>query len=116
MASNLFGDIITDLGAMLQGGMGFAASANLNPEKRYPSMFEPIHGSAPKYKGKGIVNPVATIESVRMIMGHLGEDAAAADIEHALVRVLSEGRIRTRDMGGSASTSQMGDAVRDALG
>ena len=115
VASNLFGDIITDLGAMLQGGMGFAASANLNPEKAYPSMFEPIHGSAPKYKDKGIVNPVASIESIRMIMEHLGEDRAAADIEKAVASVLSQRRIRTRDLGGDASTARMGDAIRDAI-
>ncbi len=115
VASNLFGDIITDLGAMLQGGMGFAAGANLNPEKTYPSMFEPIHGSAPKYAGKGIVNPVAAIESVRMMMEHLGETEAARDIEDAVNRVLRDGEVKTRDMGGQHSTSQMGDAVKEAI-
>ncbi len=115
VASNLFGDIITDLGAMLQGGMGFAASANLNPEKVYPSMFEPIHGSAPKYAGQGVVNPIAAIESVRMIMDHLDRPEAAQDIERAVRQVLSEGKIKTRDMGGSHRTSEVGDAVRAAL-
>jgi tartrate dehydrogenase/decarboxylase / D-malate dehydrogenase len=115
VASNLFGDIITDLGATLQGGMGFAASANINPEKTYPSMFEPIHGSAPKYKGKGIANPVATIESIRMMLDHLGEAGAAKDIEKAVVEVLSKREVRTKDMGGKHSTSQMGDAIMDAL-
>ena len=115
VASNLFGDIITDLGAMLQGGMGFAAGANLNPEKTYPSMFEPIHGSAPKYTGKGIVNPVAAIESIRMMMEHLGEIEAAKDIETAVNRVLQYGEVKTRDMGGRHSTSQMGDAVKEAI-
>ena len=115
VASNLFGDIITDLGAMLQGGMGFAAGANLNPEKAYPSMFEPIHGSAPKYAGKGVVNPVAAIESVRMMMEHLGETEAATDIETAVNRVLQKGEVKTRDMGGQHSTSQMGDAVKKAI-
>ena len=115
VASNLFGDIITDLGAMLQGGMGFAAGANLNPEKTYPSMFEPIHGSAPKYAGKGIVNPVATIESIRMMMEHLGETGAGKDIETAVNQVLQSGEVKTRDMGGTQSTSQMGDAVKKAI-
>ncbi|MBW2296015.1 MAG: tartrate dehydrogenase [Deltaproteobacteria bacterium] len=111
VASNLFGDIITDLGAMLQGGMGFAAGANLNPDKMFPSMFEPIHGSAPKYAGKGIVNSVAAIESIRMMLEHLGEVEAARDIESAIVAVLKSGRVRTRDMGGDNSTSEMGDAI-----
>lgn len=115
VASNLFGDIITDLGAMLQGGMGFAASANLNPERLYPSMFEPIHGSAPKYAGKGIANPVATIESIRMMLDHLGESEAARDIERAIIAVLSGGKVKTRDMGGAHSTSEMGNAVKEAL-
>jgi tartrate dehydrogenase/decarboxylase/D-malate dehydrogenase len=115
VASNLFGDIITDLGAMLQGGMGFAAGGNINPEKEYPSMFEPIHGSAPKYEGKEVVNPVAAIESARMMLEHVGEEAAARDIENGIARVLSDGRIRTRDMGGKHSTSEMGDAIRGAI-
>jgi tartrate dehydrogenase/decarboxylase / D-malate dehydrogenase len=115
VASNLFGDIITDLGAMLQGGMGFAASGNINPEKDYPSMFEPIHGSAPKYKGKGIANPIATIESIRMMLDHLGEAGAAKDIEEAVIEVLSGGKIKTKDMGGNHSTSESGNAVKEAL-
>ncbi len=114
VASNLFGDIITDLGAMLQGGMGFASGANLNPDKQYPSMFEPIHGSAPKYTGKGIANPVATIESVRMMLDHLGELQAAETIEKAIAQVLSRGEIKTRDMGGTHTTVQMGDAILEA--
>jgi tartrate dehydrogenase/decarboxylase/D-malate dehydrogenase len=115
VASNLFGDIITDLGAMLQGGMGFAASANINPERTWPSMFEPIHGSAPKYRGKGVANPIATIESIRMMLDHLGETQAAKDIESAVVEVLSRGKIKTKDMGGSHSTSEMGDAITNAF-
>jgi isocitrate/isopropylmalate dehydrogenase len=115
VASNLFGDIITDLGAMLQGGMGLAAGGNINPEKKYPSMFEPIHGSAPKYTGKGVVNPVASIESIRMMMDHLGETQASQDIETSLSRVLNDGKIKTRDMGGKHATSEMGDAIRDAI-
>lgn len=115
VASNLFGDIITDLGAMLQGGMGFAAGGNINPERVYPSMFEPIHGSAPKYAGRGIVNPVAAIESVRMIMDHLGEAEAAQDIERAVAWVLKKGQVKTRDMGGTHPTAEMGDAISQAI-
>ena len=115
VASNLFGDIITDLGAMLQGGMGFAAGGNINPEKIYPSMFEPIHGSAPKYEGKGIANPVAAIESAKMMLEHLGEEAAARDIEKGVIKVLSEGKFRTRDIGGKHSTSEMGEAIKKAI-
>lgn len=115
VASNLFGDIITDLGSMLQGGMGFAAGGNINPERVYPSMFEPIHGSAPKYEGKGVANPVAAIESVKMMLDHLGEEAASLDIEKGLTKILSEGKFKTRDMGGKYSTSEMGDAIRESI-
>ena len=115
VASNLFGDIITDLGAMLQGGMGFAAGGNINPEKLFPSMFEPIHGSAPKYAGKAIVNPIATIEAVRMMMEHLGEDQVAQDIQKAVSGILASGKVRTRDMGGNSKTHEVGDAVRKAI-
>jgi tartrate dehydrogenase/decarboxylase/D-malate dehydrogenase len=115
VASNLFGDIITDLGAMLQGGMGFAAGGNINPEGDYPSMFEPIHGSAPKYTGKSLVNPIATIEAVRMMLDNLGETEAANNVEAAVAATLSAGETRTRDMGGSSSTVDMGSAVVAAL-
>lgn len=115
VASNLFGDIITDLGAMLQGGMGFAAGGNINPEKEYPSMFEPIHGSAPKYTGKGVVNPIAAIEAVKMMLEHLGEDAAAGDVQDAVKGVLAETNIRTRDMGGTHHTHEVGDAVKNLI-
>ena len=115
VASNLFGDIITDLGAMIQGGMGFAAGGNINPERQTPSMFEPIHGSAPKYAGKGVVNPIAAIEAVRMMAEHLGMDDAAARIQHAVARVLAAGEVRTKDMGGSASTEEMGQAILKKL-
>jgi Isocitrate/isopropylmalate dehydrogenase len=115
VASNLFGDIITDLGAMLQGGMGFAAGGNINPEREFPSMFEPIHGSAPKYTGKHVVNPIASIESVRMMLDFLGEKDAAEGIGVAVRSVLAQGAVRTRDMGGSHGTDAMGDAVLQAL-
>ena len=115
VASNLFGDIITDLGAMLQGGMGFAAGGNINPDGTYPSMFEPIHGSAPKYTGKGIVNPVASIEAIRMLIEHVGEDKAAAKILSAVKAILKEGKVKTKDMGGRYSTAEMGDAIATEL-
>jgi tartrate dehydrogenase/decarboxylase/D-malate dehydrogenase len=115
VASNLFGDIITDLGAMLQGGMGFAAGGNINPERAYPSMFEPIHGSAPKYTGKGVVNPIASIEAIRMMLDHVGEADAALGIQQAVADVLGEGEVRTRDIGGSSSTMEVGAAVRGRL-
>jgi tartrate dehydrogenase len=115
VASNLFGDIITDLGAMLQGGMGFAAGGNVNPEKTFPSMFEPIHGSAPKYTGKRIVNPIASIEAVRMMLEHLGETEAAAHVQQAVASTLAGGDVRTRDMGGSNTTDEMGAAVAAAM-
>lgn len=115
VASNLFGDIITDLGAMLQGGMGFAAGGNVNPEKVYPSMFEPIHGSAPKYTGKRIVNPIASIEAVRMMLEHLEEAEAGAHIQQAVASTLAAGEIRTRDMGGTNATNEVGAAVEQAM-
>jgi tartrate dehydrogenase/decarboxylase/D-malate dehydrogenase len=115
VASNLFGDIITDLGAMLQGGMGFAAGGNINPGKIFPSMFEPIHGSAPKYAGKGVVNPIASIESIRMMLEHLGQDKAAHDIQKAVMKTLASGKVRTLDMGGTRKTYEVGDAVTKAI-
>ena len=115
VASNLFGDIITDLGAMLQGGMGFAAGGNINPEKIYPSMFEPIHGSAPKYAGKAIVNPIASIEAIRMMLNHLGEEQAALDIQKAIVKTLVQGNVKTPDMGGTNKTFEVGDAIKNSI-
>ena len=96
---------------MLQGGMGFAAGGNINPEKKYPSMFEPIHGSAPKYAGRNIVNPIASIESARMLLDHIGEEQAAADVQQAVKKVLAAGKIRTKDMGGSHTTTAVSDAI-----
>lgn len=115
VASNLFGDIITDLGAMLQGGMGFAAGGNVNPEGVHPSMFEPIHGSAPKYTGRRVVNPIASIEAIRMMLDHLGEVEAANHIQNAVAATLGSGDVRTKDMGGSSSTDEMGAAVATAM-
>ena len=115
VASNLFGDIITDLGAMLQGGMGFAAGGNINPERTFPSMFEPIHGSAPKYQGKNVANPVASIEAMAMLLDFLGQEAPAADLHAAVRDTLASGEVRTKDMGGSAGTSALGDEVKRRL-
>lgn len=115
VASNLFGDIITDLGSMLQGGMGFAAGGNINPERKYPSMFEPIHGSAPKYAGKEIVNPIASIESIRLMLEQLGEAEAASAIYNAVSKTLSSREIRTADMGGRNKTFEMGDEIKKIL-
>ncbi|MEM3489275.1 MAG: isocitrate/isopropylmalate dehydrogenase family protein [Nitrososphaerota archaeon] len=106
---NLFGDILSDLGASLQGGLGFAPGGNINPYGI--SMFEPIHGSAPKYKGKNIVNPIATILAGKMMLETLGLSKAANRIENAVAKVLKEGKIRTKDMNGVNSTSQMGDEI-----
>jgi 3-isopropylmalate dehydrogenase len=110
---NMFGDIITDLGAMLQGGLGLAAGANINPEGT--SMFEPIHGSAPKYKGKNVANPIATILSGSLMLDFLGEQNAAAVIEKAVEDVLREGKVRTKDIGGTNSTSDMGDEISNKI-
>ncbi len=106
---NMFGDIITDLGAMIQGGLGIAAGGNINPEGI--SMFEPIHGSAPKYKNKSIANPVATILAGAMMLDCLGETEAAQSIESAVEKVLSDGSTRSYDLGGKSSTSEVGDAI-----
>jgi len=111
VASNLFGDILTDLGAMLQGGMGMAAGGNINPERQYPSMFEPIHGSAPDIAFQGIVNPIASIESIRMMMTHFGEAEAALDIQNAVSAVMKESQIKTADLGGRSKTHEVGDEI-----
>jgi len=109
VAPNMFGDIITDLGAMIQGGLGIAAGGNINPEG--VSMFEPIHGSAPKYKDKSIANPIATILAGAMMLDCLGETEAAQSIESAVEKVLSEGKVRSHDLGGNSSTIEVGDEV-----
>jgi tartrate dehydrogenase/decarboxylase / D-malate dehydrogenase len=111
VGSNLFGDILSDLSAAVVGSIGLAPSANLNPEREFPSMFEPVHGSAPDIAGKGIANPIAQIWSGAMMMQHLREAKAARAIEKAIEAVLAQSDIRTRDLGGKASTRDVGDAV-----
>ena len=113
--TNMFGDIITDLGAVLQGGMGLAASGNLNPDRTAPSMFEPVHGSAPDIAGQGVANPIAALLSLGMMLDHLDAPRGAAAIRAAVATVLANGTPRTPDLGGSATTVEVGKAVRQAL-
>jgi tartrate dehydrogenase/decarboxylase / D-malate dehydrogenase len=115
VGSNLFGDILSDLSAILVGSIGLAASANLDPSRRYPSMFEPVHGSAPDIAGKGIVNPLATILCAGMMLDHLGQAKAAAAVEKAVAAVLCAGKSLPPDLGGDSTTSQVTDAVLAAL-
>jgi tartrate dehydrogenase/decarboxylase/D-malate dehydrogenase len=114
VGSNLFGDILSDLGPAVAGSIGIAPSANINPEKRYPSMFEPVHGSAPDIAGRGIANPVGQIWSGAMMLEHLGEREAAAAIVAAIETVLERGP-RTRDMGGQAGTVDVGRAIAEVV-
>ena len=111
VASNLFGDILSDLGAGVVGSMGLAPSGNLNPEREYPSMFEPVHGSAPDIAGKQMANPVAQIWSGAMMLRHLGDSEAADAIERAIAAVLATSDVRTPDIGGRARTADLGEAV-----
>jgi tartrate dehydrogenase/decarboxylase/D-malate dehydrogenase len=115
VASNLFGDILTDLSAIITGSMGMAASANINPERTYPSMFEPVHGSAPDIAGKGIANPLAAILSAGMLLDHLQRPRAAERVRRAVAAVLAAGHPRTPDLGGKARTADVGDAVVAAI-
>src|SRR5689334_9361125 len=115
VGSNLFCDILSDISAILVGSMGLAASANLDPTRRFPSMFEPVHGSAPDIAGKGIVNPLATILSAAMMLEHLGMAQAAGEVEAAVAAVLAEGKVRTPDLGGAGSTEEVTNAVLEKL-
>jgi tartrate dehydrogenase/decarboxylase / D-malate dehydrogenase len=115
VASNLFGDILTDLGAAISGSMGLAPSANLNPERHYPSLFQAIHGSAPDIAGQGIANPIASIWSGQLLLDFLGEQKAAALLMRAIEEVLAGGQVHTPDLGGKATTRQMGQAIRDRM-
>jgi len=111
VASNLFGDILTDLGGAVMGSIGMAPSANINPERKYPSMFEPVHGSAPDIAGKGIANPVGQIWSTAMMLEHLGRADLGEAVMTAVQDVLEEGRVRTPDLGGSSTTVEVVDAI-----
>ncbi|MCX8100145.1 MAG: tartrate dehydrogenase [Geminicoccaceae bacterium] len=115
VGSNLFGDILSDLGPAVTGTIGIAPSANLNPEREYPSMFEPVHGSAPDIAGKKIANPIGQIWSGAMMLEHLGHPLAASAILGAIERVLAAGRVLTPDMGGEASTEELGKAIASEI-
>ena len=115
VASNLFGDILSDLGPACTGTIGIAPSGNINPERTAPSLFEPVHGSAPDIAGKGVANPVAQIWSAAMMLEHLGEAEAAKAIVRAIEAVLAEPKLRTRDLGGTAGTEACGKAIAEAL-
>src|SRR5579864_7028789 len=115
VASNLFGDILSDISAILVGSMGLAPSANLDPLRRFPSMFEPVHGSAPDIAGKGLVNPLASILSAAMMMEHLGLHDAAGALDGAVRRLLNEGRLRTPDLGGRNTTREVTEAIVEAV-
>jgi tartrate dehydrogenase/decarboxylase / D-malate dehydrogenase len=115
VASNLFGDILTDIGSAISGSLGVGPGGNINPERTTPSMFEPIHGSAPDIAGKGIANPIAAIWAGAMMLDHLGERAAHDRILAAIERVIGDAAVRTPDLGGKATTSEMAKAVTSAL-
>jgi tartrate dehydrogenase/decarboxylase/D-malate dehydrogenase len=114
VASNLFGDLLTDLGGVLAGGLGLAPSTNTNPERRFPSMFEPVHGSAPDIAGRGVANPIAAILSAAMMLDHLGCGSEARRIERAVADCLAADS-KTRDLGGTLSTRDMGEAIAARL-
>ncbi|WP_065412142.1 tartrate dehydrogenase [Pseudobacillus wudalianchiensis] len=111
VTSNLFGDILTDLGAALAGGIGLAAGANINPERKFPSMFEPIHGSAPDIAGQGVANPLASIWSASQMLDFFGYEQYGRTVLEAMEHLLVEGEVLTPDMNGTASTSEVGDRV-----
>ena len=115
VGSNLFGDILSDLGPAISGTIGIAPSANINPTREYPSMFEPVHGSAPDIAGKGIANPIAQIWSGALMLDHLGHPEAAAAVERAIETVLENTSLRTPDMGGTATTVELGMAIAEAV-
>ncbi|MFF4185283.1 tartrate dehydrogenase [Streptomyces sp. NPDC001691] len=115
VASNLFGDILSDLAAAVAGSIGIAPAANLNPEREFPSMFEPVHGSAPDIAGQGIANPLGAIWSAAMMLDHLGHPAAANDVTDAIAEVLAKTDVRTRDLGGGATTSEFTDTLLGLL-
>jgi tartrate dehydrogenase/decarboxylase / D-malate dehydrogenase len=111
VTSNLFGDILTDIGSAISGSLGIAPGANINPSRKFPSMFEPIHGSAPDIAGKGIANPIGAIWAAALMLEHLGHRDLHDKILGAVERVVATGKVRTPDLGGSATTKQVGDAI-----
>lgn len=111
VGSNLFMDVLTDIGAAIQGGMGFSASANINPDGDVPAMFEPVHGSAPDITGRGVANPTGAIWAGAMMLDHLGEVEAASAVMAGLEAVLAEGEVRTADIGGTSTTAELASAV-----
>ena len=116
VGSNLFGDILSDLAAAVAGSIGIAPAANLNPERDYPSMFEPVHGSAPDIAGQGIANPLGTIWSASMMLDHLGHPDAGAEVFAAFAAVLATTPVRTADLGGTATTKEFTDAILEHIG
>jgi tartrate dehydrogenase/decarboxylase/D-malate dehydrogenase len=116
VASNLFGDILSDLGPAIAGSIGLAPGANINPEKTHPSMFEPVHGSAPDIAGKGLANPIGQVWTGAMMLEHLGHPEAAAAVVGAIERLVAEGKTLTRDLGGKASTREVGEALAALIG
>ena len=115
VGSNLFGDILSDLGPAVAGTIGIAPSANINPQRQYPSMFEPVHGSAPDIAGQGICNPIGQIWSGAMMLSHLGHERAARAVEAAIETALADGEALTPDMGGNANTTALGKAIAAAV-
>lgn len=115
VASNLFGDILTDLSAIITGSMGLAASANINPERRFPSLFEPVHGSAPDITGKGIANPLAAVLSAELMVSHLGLEECGKSIHRAVAQVLREKKVLPPDLGGKGKTLEVANAVLAAV-
>ena len=115
VASNLFGDILSDLGPACTGTIGIAPSANINPSGEFPSMFEPVHGSAPDIAGQKIANPIAQIWTGAMMLDHLGHEDAGKAITDAIELVVADGNNLTPDLGGSATTQQLGRSIEDAL-
>jgi tartrate dehydrogenase/decarboxylase/D-malate dehydrogenase len=115
VGSNLFGDILSDLGPACTGTIGIAPSGNINPERKFPSVFEPVHGSAPDIAGQGIANPIGQIWSGAMMLDHLGEPEAARAIEAAIEKVLGQQKLRTRDLSGSAGTTECAKAIAAAI-